>query len=139
MSVNITPNGTRGQRPPPGPLKSIILWSMRAMHRLGLRQMDGMPILKLTTRGARSGELRTTPVMCFPEGDSDWLVVASFAGAANHPAWFVNLARNPDQVWVEIEDRRLQVTPTSLAGQEREQAWKRIVDQSPRFAGYQQK
>src|SRR5262249_15422974 len=103
MSVNVTPSGTHGQRPPPGPLKNALFWFMRTSHRLGARRMDGMPVVLVITRGARSGEQRATPVMCFPEGDSAWLVVASFGGSARHPAWFVNMARHPDEVWVEVD------------------------------------
>jgi deazaflavin-dependent oxidoreductase (nitroreductase family) len=139
MSMNVTPGGTRGQRPPPTPLKQVLFWFMRTTHRLGARSMDGMPVILLTTRGARSGEQRSTPVMCFSEGDSAWLVVASFGGSARHPAWFVNMAHHPDEVWVEVEGRRVSVTPRTLAGEERERAWQRITTQSSRFAGYQQK
>jgi deazaflavin-dependent oxidoreductase (nitroreductase family) len=112
---------------------------MRLSHRLGARKMDGVPVLLLTTLGARSGERRTTPVMCFPEGDSAWLVVASFGGAARHPAWFVNIASHPDDVWVDVEGRPLKVTPRSLDGEERREAWQRITTEAARFAGYQQK
>lgn len=139
MSVNVTPNGTRGQQQPAGLLKKVAVWVMRASHRLGARRMDGMPVILLTTRGARSGEQRTAPVMCFPEGDAAWLVVASFGGATHHPAWFVNMARHPEDVWVEVEGRRVHVTPHSLTGEERRQAWERITAQSARFTAYQQK
>jgi deazaflavin-dependent oxidoreductase (nitroreductase family) len=137
--MNVTPNGTRGQAPPPGPMKKLMLWFMRLTHRLGARQMDGTPVLLVITRGARSGESRATPVMCFPDGDSAWLVVASFGGAARHPAWFVNMARHPDDVWVEADGGRVRVAPRSLQDAERDEAWKRITTQSSRFAGYQQK
>lgn len=140
MSINVTAAGTRGQRPPPGPLKNVLFWFMRTSHRLGARRMDGIPVSLVITRGARSGEPRSTPVMCFQDGDSAWLVVASFGGAARHPAWFVNMARRPDDVWLEVEERRrVRVAPRSLEGQEREQAWQRITAQAPRFAGYQRK
>jgi deazaflavin-dependent oxidoreductase (nitroreductase family) len=117
----------------------VMSFFMRAAHRLGARRMDGMPVILLTTKGARSGELRTTPVLSFPEGDSAWLVVASFGGAAKHPAWFVNMARHPDEVWVEVDSRRFKVSPASLSGEDREQAWRRITTQSPRFTSYQEK
>jgi deazaflavin-dependent oxidoreductase (nitroreductase family) len=101
--------------------------------------MDSTPVTLLTTKGVRSGELRTTPVLSFPEGDSAWLVVAAFAGASRQPSWFVNLASNPEEVWLESEGRKVNVAPRSLEGEERDRAWKRISDQSPRFAGYQEK
>ena len=101
--------------------------------------MDGIPVILLTTRGARSGADRTTPVMAFRQSDSEWLVVASFAGAKQHPAWFINLARHPDDVWVEVDGRRVRVTPTSLEGEDRERAWADITAKSARFTGYQEK
>jgi deazaflavin-dependent oxidoreductase (nitroreductase family) len=139
MSMNVTPSGTRGQQPPPGPLKGALLWFMRTTYRLGARRMDGVPVLLVITRGARSGEQRTTPVMCFPDGDSAWLAVASAAGAARHPAWFLNMARHPDEVWIEVDGRRVRVAARTLAGEERDRAWQRITTQSSRFTGYQEK
>jgi deazaflavin-dependent oxidoreductase (nitroreductase family) len=140
MSVEITPGGTRGQRMPGGPVRRLVLGLMRLAHRVGMtKRMDGVPVIMLTTRGARSGELRSAPVMAFPEGDDAWLVVGSAAGAARHPAWVVNMARHPDEVWVEVDGRRLRVTPTSLRGDERQAAWATIVDRSSRFGGYQSK
>lgn len=55
----------------------------------------------LHTIGARSGQPRTTPVVYTPRGD-DLVVVASKAGAANHPAWYHNLMAHPD-IDVEIK------------------------------------
>jgi deazaflavin-dependent oxidoreductase (nitroreductase family) len=139
MSVNVTPRGTRGAQAPSGPLLKVVGWLMRTAHRLGARRMDGQPVILLTTRGARSGVDRTTPVMAFSDGDGAWLVVASFGGAARHPAWLVNMARHPDAVWVEVDGRRVKMTPTSLSGDERAKAWDRITKLSKRFASYQDK
>jgi deazaflavin-dependent oxidoreductase (nitroreductase family) len=66
-------------------------------------------------------------------------VVASFAGSASHPAWYLNMARHPDDTWVEVEGSRVRVTPRSLSGEERERAWEQITAKSGRFTGYQQK
>jgi deazaflavin-dependent oxidoreductase (nitroreductase family) len=140
MSVELTRRGTRGQAMPGGPLKALFLALARLAHRLGLtKQMDGYPVVLLTTRGARSGQLRSVPVMAFPEAADSWLVVASAAGAASHPAWAVNMARNPDDVWIDVEARHLRVAPASLGGEDREAAWKSIIERSSRFGGYQSK
>lgn len=139
MSVNMTPGGTRGQRRPPGALMKVISPLTRLGYRMGGKRMDGMPVVLLTTKGARSGELRTSPVMAFPQGDSEWLVVASFGGSVQHPAWFHNMARHPDEVWVELDGRRVKVAPTSLTDEERARAWREITGKAGRFAGYQDK
>jgi deazaflavin-dependent oxidoreductase (nitroreductase family) len=58
----------------------------------------GFPALLLTTVGARTGLRRTVILGGFPDGEDAWLVVASNGGAATHPAWFLNMARHPEQV-----------------------------------------
>jgi deazaflavin-dependent oxidoreductase (nitroreductase family) len=96
-------------------------------------------LLSLTTVGARSGQQRRSTVQYFPEHDNTWLIVASKGGAAQHPAWFFNLAKNPNQVWAEIGSRKVRVLPETLSGEVRASAWQRITAQSPNFAGYETK
>jgi deazaflavin-dependent oxidoreductase (nitroreductase family) len=96
-------------------------------------------LLLLTTIGARTGEVRRTVLGWFPDGDESWLVVASNAGAATHPAWYFNLARHPDRAWIDLDGRTRRVWPQSLRGAEREAAWQRIVARSPGYGTYQEK
>jgi deazaflavin-dependent oxidoreductase (nitroreductase family) len=140
MSVEVTPSGTRGGKFPrmPGPF-------MRLMNDVMFRLFRNRPfqggghLLALTTVGARSGQERRSTVMYFPDTDKSWLIVASAGGAAAHPAWFLNLAKNPDKVRVEIGNRKVQVTPETLKGEERARAWQRVVALSPGFGGYESK
>jgi deazaflavin-dependent oxidoreductase (nitroreductase family) len=94
-------------------------------------------LLALTTTGAKTGNQHTVQLRPFPAGDNAWLIVASFGGAAKHPAWFVNMAKNPDKVWAEIGSRKLKVRPVSLTGAERDKAWARIIAAAPSYAEYQ--
>ncbi len=138
MSVELTPSGTRGQGMPAGFLRGFFHGLSRLAHRLGLtKRMDGFPVIMLTTRGARSGQPRSAPVMAFPRGQDTWLVIGSDGGAASHPAWAVNMARHPEDVSIEVDGRRLRVTPASLVGPDREEAWAWILERSHRFGGYQ--
>ena len=57
----------------------------------------GMPIIVVTTRGAKSGKVRKTPVMRV-EHDGEYALVASKGGAPEHPEWFYNLEAHPDEV-----------------------------------------
>jgi deazaflavin-dependent oxidoreductase (nitroreductase family) len=77
--------------------------------------------------------------MPFPEGDEAWLIVASANGAASHPAWLYNLAAHPDQVEIEVDGRKIAVTPQTLTGEDRATAWERITRERPNFAAYEQK
>jgi deazaflavin-dependent oxidoreductase (nitroreductase family) len=113
-------------------------WASRRLRRKG-GQMMGFNALVLTTVGRKSGLERTNPVGWFPGTDGSWLIVASAAGAARNPAWYYNIAAHPDQVQVEIDGRKVAVTPEQLHGAERDGAWRQITAAAPRLAGYQEK
>ena len=139
MSVEVTPRGSRGVAMPrlPGPIMRFMNDTMFRIFRN--RPFNGTPLLALTTVGARSGQERRSTVACFQESDNSWLIVASAGGAATHPAWFFNLARNPDRVLAQIGNRHVKVTPETLKGEERASAWQRITTQAPSFGTYLQK
>lgn len=69
-------------------------WLLRAS---GGRLRSGLvlPMAVLETRGAKTGAVRRKAVIYFNDGD-DVVIVASFAGAPKHPAWYHNLRANPD-------------------------------------------
>jgi deazaflavin-dependent oxidoreductase (nitroreductase family) len=99
----------------------------------------GFPVLLLTTVGAKSGKERTHVLGGFPDGPDAWLVVASKGGAATHPAWFINLAKNPEKVWIQVGNRKMRAACESLSGAEREQAYSRVVAVAPRYGDYLKK
>lgn len=135
-----TRRGTRGRRQPKG---TLMRWGnklmARRMRRSGGGKMMGFNALILTTVGRRSGVERTNPVGWFPGPDGSRLIVASANGAVDNPAWYYNLAANPDKVHIEVDGQAIHVTPRQLHGEEREPAWAQIIAAAPRFAGYQQK
>src|SRR5437763_12238287 len=116
-----TPAGTRGARQPGSAVRWLNKWAMNRIRRKGGTFM-GMDALVLTTIGRRSGAERTNPVGWFPGKDGSWLIVASAAGAAKHPAWYHNIAAHPDKVQIEMAGRKVAVIAEQLDGAEREQA-----------------
>jgi len=139
--TDITPNGTRGANIPKrvfGIVNPTVTWIVRLLRGRGIR-VAGLPILLLTTVGAKSGRTRTVPLLYVPDGADGWLVAASTGGMAKHPAWYLNLMKNPDQVWIEVSGRKLRVEPKTLTGQKREAAWSRIKSLSPVYGTYEQK
>lgn len=140
MTMDLPPPGTYGTKPPPsGPLIRGMMGAARLIHRMTGNKMSGQPLMHLHTVGARSGQPRTSVVMAFSEGENAWLVAASRAGTADHPAWLYNLAAHPDRVEVEVSGRRAAVRPEILSGEERDAAWERITTAQPRFRGYEEK
>jgi len=99
--------------------------------------MRGMPVVVLTTRGARTGNIRKTPLMRV-EHDGDYAVVASQGGAPTHPKWYYNLLAHPE---VQLQDGPVKqdMAARELAGEEREIWWKRAVEAFPDYADYQTK
>lgn len=99
--------------------------------------MGGVPIIVLTSRGAKSGLLRKTPLMRV-EHDGRYAVVASKGGAPSHPVWYHNLLAHPH---VELQDgaARRDLLARELAGDEREVWWQRAVHVWPDYAEYQRK
>jgi deazaflavin-dependent oxidoreductase (nitroreductase family) len=89
----------------------------------------GQPILLLHTRGAKSGQPRTSPLLYTPHGDG-FLVIASKAGAAQHPAWYHNIRAHPDAVAVQ---------PRLVEGAERAQLWQEANDNYNGYATYQRR
>jgi proline iminopeptidase len=79
--------------------------------------MAGAPLLLLTTKGKKTGQPRTVPVMYF-DNDGDRVVIASAGGSAAHPAWFKNLDRDPN-VTVEVKGKRYAARAQTAAGEER--------------------
>lgn len=94
-------------------------------------------ILLLTTTGARSGQLRTTPMMFHRDGDRV-LVIASNAGAPNNPHWYANLVANP-RVTVELADQKYDAVARPLSSAERAPVWEMLVENYPFFADHQAK
>ncbi len=140
MTFQKTPSGTRGSRAvPSNALTHFVNRMMTKWHRRSGDKFQGMDLIYLTTVGAKSGQKRQVTVSRFADGDDAWLVVASVGGAAQHPAWYHNIAAHPDQVWAEIGGEQFRVTAKQLEGDERAQAWRRITEVQPRYAGYERK
>jgi deazaflavin-dependent oxidoreductase (nitroreductase family) len=142
MPVRLTPRGTRGAGFPklPPPVLAVFHFMSRGMFRLFGRRMrvQGRPLLQLTTTGAKTGRPRHTTLGWFPEADGrkeSWLIVASAAGAAAHPAWYFNLAHRPEAT-IDVEGQRVAVKADSLHGAELEREWARIVSLAPGYGKY---
>jgi len=99
--------------------------------------LRGKPVIILTTRGAKSGLIRKTPLMRV-EHDGRYAVVASEGGAPKHPVWYHNLVADPH---VELQDGavRQDMTARELTGDEKAEWWERAVAAWPDYAGYQER
>jgi deazaflavin-dependent oxidoreductase (nitroreductase family) len=100
-------------------------------------QFAQMPLLLLTTTGAKTGQVRTNPLAYLGDGGR-WFVFASKAGAPTSPDWYHNLVAHPN-VKVEVGTESFDAVATVLTGEERDQVYARQAALHPVFAEYQQR
>lgn len=97
----------------------------------------GRDLLLLTAKGARSGEIRTTPLVYTREGDN-YVVVASKGGADTNPGWYWNLLANP-QATIEVEDEIVPVIATEVKDADRRRLYDAHAEINPGFKDYELK
>jgi deazaflavin-dependent oxidoreductase (nitroreductase family) len=102
--------------------------------------IDGMHrdrLVLLTTTGRRSGERHTAPMMFYPDRGGP-VVVASNSGAAQDPAWYLNLEADPT-VTVELSDQTYSADAEVLEGAEYDRVWADVTRDFPFFLEHQKK
>ncbi len=126
---------------PPGWLIPWISRSHVAVYKLTRgkvgNQVDGMPCILLRTIGRRSGKAHTVCLSYMADGDS-MIVVGSYGGADQHPAWYHNLRANPEVV-VRDRNRVFWADAQTLTGDEHEATWQARVASASRYARYQER
>jgi deazaflavin-dependent oxidoreductase (nitroreductase family) len=98
----------------------------------------GTTILLLTTKGRRSGEERTTPLI-YRADDGRFVVVASRGGAPDHPNWFKNIEANPDDVEIQVKGEQMPIRPSVAQGDERDRLWEAMNEVWPDYDEYQER
>ena len=96
--------------------------------------LSGLPVVMLTTTGARSGRQITSPILGFPDG-ADMVVIASNYGQAHHPAWYHNLRAHP-RARLEVDGAERDVEAEQLASPERERFIALATEIYPGFTAY---
>ncbi|HEX3779407.1 MAG TPA: nitroreductase family deazaflavin-dependent oxidoreductase [Pseudonocardiaceae bacterium] len=100
-------------------------------------QFEGMTMLLLRTKGARSGLPRTTPTAYLRDGER-YVVIASKGGADTNPAWYHNLVSAPT-ARIEVGTETLDVAVREVHGDERDRLYAKQAEIIPGFAEYQVK
>ncbi|MBL7490108.1 nitroreductase family deazaflavin-dependent oxidoreductase [Frankia sp. AgB1.9] len=100
-------------------------------------ELNGRPVIILTTVGAKSGKIRKSPLMRV-EHEGLYAVVASLGGAPKHPVWYYNVLADPQ---VELQDgpTKQAMVAREVTGDEKALWWERAVATWPDYAEYQKK
>ena len=108
----------------------FVVWADKKLHRafggrVSLVALAGLPSLRLTTTGRKSGLPRSTNLLYFPHGD-DLVLTASNWGRPNDPAWALNLRANP-KAEVALKGRPAEVVARELHGEEYDAMWQELL------------
>ncbi|HSO96544.1 MAG TPA: nitroreductase/quinone reductase family protein [Acidimicrobiia bacterium] len=105
-----------------------VLWVAAGMHHV-----------ILVTTGRRSGREHKVTLPYWLDANGDRIVVASFAGAPQHPAWYLNLA-DPDanpEILCKVQGRQFWSRPETLEGVDYETTWAALTADRPYYNDYQ--
>ena len=122
----------------------LIAWFFVPIHQLLFRlssgrllgRLEGQGVLVLVTTGRKSGKRRSVPLLYFQfEGSGDLIIVASNYGQDRHPAWYLNIAADPN-VTVETKAGRFAAEARITQGEERSALYDKVVAANSRFGAY---
>jgi deazaflavin-dependent oxidoreductase (nitroreductase family) len=105
----------------------------RGRHTL-VSMTSGLPVVSLTTTGARSGLPRTVPLVAMPV-DGGLAVIASNFGQTRHPAWYYNLRADP-AAETYVDRTRRKVVAVEAVGDRRAAIWHQALRVYPGFQTY---
>jgi F420H(2)-dependent quinone reductase len=97
-------------------------------------ELGGLPVIILTTTGARSGAIRKNPIMRV-ERDGVYAAIASYAGGPENPQWYRNLVAHPDAVVQDGAEVR-RVRARELSGAEKQRWWDTADALNANYARY---
>lgn len=104
-----------------------------------LGSIAGMPAVKLTTTGRKSGATRTVMLTVPVRTDDDEIVlVASYGGDDRYPAWYHNLGANPEVEVVTLGEKYTAIARTAT-DDEKASLWPKVTASYKGYAGYQTK
>jgi deazaflavin-dependent oxidoreductase (nitroreductase family) len=98
----------------------------------------GIPVVIVTMRGAKSGDVRKIALMRV-EHDGEYALVASMGGAPKNPVWYANLKAAPDEVTIQDGPEPFDVTVREVVGDERAEWWERAAKVYPPYLEYQER
>lgn len=94
----------------------------------------GLPLVLVTMTGAKTGRDLCSPLVYTKDGD-DLVIIASKAGAPEHPNWYHNLVANPS-VTVEVGTDKYAATAALAEGDERQRLYDQQAATQPQFTQY---
>ena len=94
-----------------------------------------VPVMLLTTTGAKSGQPRSIPLLYVTDGDRLMLIASNY-GQKRHPAWYRNVTANPRVEVIAGKHSGTYIASEITDPGERDCAWELALDQYAGYADY---
>lgn len=124
--------GTQTER-----VNDAVMETLRANGGSVPGELGAIPLIIITTTGAKSGKRRPIP-LAYQKIDDRIVIIASMGGSIRNPPWFHNLVAHPE-VTVELDGETYEALAIVTEGADRNDLFGRICENLPVFAGYQQR
>lgn len=118
-------------------VNDAVMEQLRANQGKLTGDLEGLPFIIITTTGAKSGKQRPIP-LAYQIVDDRLLVIASMGGSVRNPPWYHNLLKNPEVV-VELNGETFRAKAAVTEGQDRDDLFRRVCENMPMFAQYQER
>lgn len=129
------------------PMSWLVIHSLHHLDRVSFRLtggkrtftsvVTGLPVVMLTTIGAKTGEKRMVPVVAFLDGERT-ILIADNHGQRRNPAWYHNLRANPRAEIMEEGETRV-LRAREAEGEERDRLWRKGVEIFPGWEVFQRR
>jgi deazaflavin-dependent oxidoreductase (nitroreductase family) len=114
-----------------------LIKDIRAHGKATSGPFEGRDVLVLTTKGAKSKEVRETPLV-YSRDAEHYVIIASKGGAPTHPSWYHNVVAHPE-VTVEAGGEKFNARARVAQGDEYERLYLQHADINPGFHDYRKK
>jgi len=119
------------------PILDMFVFRKSSGRQTVLSAIAGIPSFILTTKGVRSGEPRSTPLLGIPDGGR-FIIIAANWGQKHHPGWYYNLHANPNAS-VSLNGETRPYIAREVIGTEREQCWNKALQYYKGYNAYRER
>jgi deazaflavin-dependent oxidoreductase (nitroreductase family) len=104
-------------------LDTLVLKISSGKHTMA--ELAGLPMIQITTIGAKTGETRTMPLVSILDGEKIALIGSNF-GRQHNPGWYYNLKKHP-QCTALLDGRTQNYLAREVYNEERQKYWNMAV------------
>ena len=112
---------------------NVLVYKLTGGRLMG--KFQGLPVVLIGMKGAKSGKPRTVALMYVPHKDGV-IIVGSQGGAPKSPVWVKNLEAHPE-IEAQYKSKKMRLRARKVSDEEKAALWPICVQAYPDFENYQ--